>query len=134
MISLIAVGNVSRGSELKQSAKGTVYLKFQVEVPTPQGNWPKRIGVTVFGKQATALSAQIEVGALVSLAGEPQARGYLDKMGKAAGALEMIASQVTVLAAPARPAQPVEQDDVPSSWQPQAPLADSNVTDEDIPF
>lgn len=134
MISLIAVGNVSRGAELKQSAKGTTYLKFQVEVPTPQGNWPKRIGVTVFGKQATVLAAQIEVGALVSLAGEPQARGYIDKMGKAAGALEMVASQVTVLAAPALAAQAPIQDDVPSSWQPQAPLAEANINDEDIPF
>lgn len=136
MLSIIAVGNVSKGPELRQSQKGTNFLRFQVEIPTPQGNWPKRLGVTVFGKQAETLAAQVHVGALVSLAGEPQARGYLDKLGKAAAVLEMIASQVIVLAS-ARAAvsddPPIMDDDVPASWAPPAAKAAAD-TEEEAPF
>jgi hypothetical protein len=55
-------------------------------------------------------------------------------MGKAAAFLEVIASQVTVLASPKQPEeQQPFQDDVPTSFQPPA-SAVATITDEDVPF
>jgi len=138
MLNFTAVGTVIDTPELKASAKGTQYLKFKLETPAPkEGMWPKRIGVTVFGQQATALAAQIPTpGFLVSIVGEPQARGYVDKMGKAQGVLECVAREVRVHSAPY--AQTQNQAWHPPGEQPAAlvlpAVKEPNFGEDDIPF
>lgn len=139
MFSLNLVGQVTTTPELKVSVKGTQYLKFTVEVPQPEGRWSKRVGVTVFGNQAVTLAAQIPApGCIVSVVGEPEARGYLDKTNKPRGALDCVGREVRVLVAAGatRQAQP--------EWTPPgeelttlmvaAAGKEPNLGEDDIPF
>jgi single-stranded DNA-binding protein len=78
----------------------------------------------VFGQQAGRLANELQQTQLVSLTGEPQARGYTDKTGKAAAVLEMIAREVGILAGPV--VNTLAQD-APDPIQ-------SNINFDDIPF
>ena len=99
MLKMQAVGIVSKMPELKTSQKGTSYLKFQVEVPLMGSQWNKKVGVTVFGRQADSLASLVGLHAWVALSGEPGARGFLNKEQKPTGFLEMVADSVTILRA-----------------------------------
>lgn len=123
MLTLNAVGYITKAPALAQSAKGTSYLKFTVEVPASGGRYPTRLAVTAFGQQATRLSAQLGLGQLVAVVGEPQWRGYQDNAGKARSAPEVIAREVTVLAGSA----PSQVDDLPAQTS-------GDVFEEDVPF
>jgi len=131
MLKMLVVGMVTKQPEHKVSAKGLAYLKFQVEVPQGQGNWPKRVYVTVFGKQADNLATRLNSNDLVSLSGEPQARGYKDKLNEARGMLELVAEQVTVLAEGARATQRNEP-----VRMPEAAIMQENTFNpsDDLPF
>jgi hypothetical protein len=126
MLTLNCCGIVSKEVKHATSTKGLAYCKFQVEIPQGAGKWPKRVGVTVFGTRAQELSASnLNVGALVALSGDPQARGYQNNQGKILGVLEMIAYSVTVLP------QSMAHSPV---FQSSAPAVESKFTDDDIPF
>lgn len=137
----MTVGTVRDTPELKVSVKGTQYLKFTLEAPQGEGRWAKRVGVTVFGQQAVAIAAQVPTpGYLVSVVGEPQARGYVDKMGKAQGVLELVGREVRVLAG----APVTKTQDASRTWTPPddnlqpvmaaAATKEPNFGDDDIPF
>jgi len=97
MLTMQAVGSVTKLPEYKTSPKGTAYLKFQVEVPLKRRQWPKKVGVTVFGKLAEELSTTLGLHAWVALSGDPDVRGFLNKEQKPTGFLEMVADTVVVL-------------------------------------
>lgn len=131
MLNLTVVGYISKQPTLAQSQKGTQYLKFQVEVPAQEGRYPKRVGVTVFGQQAGRLANELQQTQLVSLTGEPQARGYQDKTGKAAAVLEMIAREVNLLGGPVVNAYAQDAGPVTTTT---AAAAQSTINFDDIPF
>jgi single-stranded DNA-binding protein len=127
MLNAVVVGYVTRQPEFKQSAKGTNYLKFQVEVPAPQGRYPKKVSVTMFGNYIQTVGNSLAVGHLVSLQGEPQASAYTDKQGKPKGALDLIARECNILSGNTAPSQPVNNNTNPNAFNPP-------FTEGDIPF
>ena len=124
MLSLNAAGYIVKPPVLAQSAKGTAYLKFSIEVPSVEGRYPRKLGVTVFGQQAARLNGTLGLHQLVTVVGEPQARGFQDRTGKNAAVLEVIARDVVILGNGQAPTEPTSAVSAPQV----------SFTEDDIPF
>ena len=133
MLYMTAKGTLNKYPEKKISVKGTPYLKFQIEIPAPQGKWPTRVYCTAFNELANEYERKLFTGMLIEVQGTPEASAYLNKTGKAVGTLQVIARKISIISAPAQSVieQP-QSDRLP--WRPEQDLPQSNITDEDVPF
>ena len=129
MLYMTARGRISKFPEKKISQNGLPYLRFQIDVPTPQGRWDTRIYCTIFGEMADLWEQKLTVDMTVHCEGSPSASAWANKMGKPTGGLSLIVRKLFV---------------VPESQQPQAQPAapalqnvavpDVALTEDDIPF
>jgi len=107
-------GRVIGNPEVKLSAKGNPYAKVTVEsLPEGRNKYGNRVYCVAFGD----LVAQVQkahADSIVELQGTPEAKGYLNRNGEPAAALNVVLARFSV--------------------EPKAPLPDVNLTDDDIPF
>lgn len=133
MLYMTAKGTLNKYPEKKISIKGTPYLKFQIEIPAPQGRWPSKVYCTAFNELANEFEHKLFTGMVIEVQGTPEASAYTNKMGKPTGTLQCIARKISIISAPAQPiVEHPQSDRLP--WRPEQDLPQSNITDEDVPF
>jgi single-stranded DNA-binding protein len=125
MLYMTAKGTLVRHPEKKISVNGVPYLRFQIDIPAPQGKWPARVYCTAFNEMANEFEHKLYEGMLVEVQGTPGTSAYTNKMGKPSATLQCITRRIVPLTPPVQIAQP--------QGLPQA-LPETNLTDEDVPF
>ena len=101
MLTASAIGNLGNDPELKYSANGAPFLRFNIaingRVRTPEGAWEDRtewVRCTVFGQRAESLRSLLKKGMRVYVAGRLEARPWTDQQGGVRAGLELIADTV----------------------------------------
>jgi single-strand DNA-binding protein len=101
MLKASVIGNLGNDPEMKYSANGAPFLRFNVasnfRVRTPEGQWEDRtewVRCTVFGQRAESLSQYLKKGMRVFVDGRLEARPWTDQQGGVRAGLELVASDV----------------------------------------
>lgn len=101
MLKASVIGNLGNDPEMKYSANGAPFLRFNVasnfRARTPEGQWEDRtewVRVTVFGQRAESLNQYLRKGSRVFVDGRLEARPWTDQQGGVRAGLEVIASDV----------------------------------------
>jgi single-strand DNA-binding protein len=125
MLKASVIGNLGSEPEMKYSASGAPFLRFNVasnyRTRSAEGQWEDKtewVRVTVFGQRAESLSQYLKKGMRVFVDGRLEARPWTDQQGGVRAGLELIASDVEFMSArnedgqqQARPAQRGAADD-----------------------
>lgn len=121
MLQAEIIGNLGSEPELRYSAGGAPFLRFNVasngRVRDKDGNWNDEttwVRVTVFGQRAESLNEYLKKGGRVYVHGRLEARPWIDQQDNVRAGLEVIASTVEFMNA--------RQDDGSTS----APRGDGN--------
>lgn len=101
MLKATVIGNLGGDPELKYSANGQPFLRFNIasnyRVREPDGSWADRtewIRCTTFGKRAETLGQHLRKGTRVYVDGRLEARPWTDQSGSVRAGLELVASDV----------------------------------------
>ena len=142
---VLITGNLTRDPELRQTATGFPVLGFGVAVndrrknPTT-GEWedyPNYIDCTMFGTRAQSISQYLSKGSKVAIEGKLRWSQW-ERDGQKRSKIEVVVDEIEFLssrngvgapAAPAYHAAPAY-----ASAAPAAPMVNTAVYDEDIPF
>jgi len=128
MFSGSAIGNLGSDPELKYSANGAPFLRFNVatngRVKTQEGNWEDKtewVRCTVFGQRAESLTQYLKKGMRVYVSGRLEAKPWTDQQGGVRAGLELIADTVEFMSSR-------------EEGQQQTPRRQESSTDGDLPF
>src|SRR4051794_4570912 len=106
MLKATVIGNPGSDPEMRYSANGAPFLRFNVaskgRVRTPEGEWTDEttwVRVTVFGQRAETLSQYLKKGSRVYVEGRLEARPWTDQRGQLRPGLEVMASNVEFMSA-----------------------------------
>jgi single-strand DNA-binding protein len=101
MLKVSMIGNLGNDPEVRHSANGSPFLRFNVasnyRTRTPKGEWQDRtewVRVTVVGTRAESLSQYLKKGSRVYVDGRLEARPWTDQQGQVRAGLEVMANQV----------------------------------------
>lgn len=101
MLKAIIIGNLGNDPEMRYSANGTPFLRFNVasnyRTRTPEGEWQDRtewVRVTVTGTRAESLGQYLKKGSRVYVDGRLEARPWTDQQGQVRAGLEVMANEV----------------------------------------
>lgn len=101
MLKASVIGNLGNDPEMKYSANGAPFLRFNVasnfRARTPEGQWEDRtewVRCTVFGQRAESLSQYLKKGMRVFVDGRLEARPWTDQQGGVRAGLELVATDV----------------------------------------
>lgn len=101
MLKATLIGNLGNDPEMRYSANGAPFLRFNVasnyRARSPEGEWQDRtewVRVTVFGQRAETLSQYLKKGGRVYVEGRLEARPWTDQQGQLRPGLEVMASDV----------------------------------------
>jgi single-strand DNA-binding protein len=101
MLKAMVIGNLGNDPEMRYSADGQPYLRFNVasnyRTRTPEGDWQDRtewVRVTVAGTRAESLAQYLKKGSRVFVDGRLEARPWTDQQGQMRAGLEVMANQV----------------------------------------
>jgi single-strand DNA-binding protein len=101
MLKATIIGNLGGDPEMRYSAGGAPFLRFNVasnyRTRTPEGEWQDKtewVRVTVFGQRAETLSQYLKKGSRVYVEGRLEARPWADQQGQNRAGLEVMASDV----------------------------------------
>jgi single-strand DNA-binding protein len=101
MLKASIIGNLGNDPEMRYSANGAPFLRFNVasnfRVRTPEGEWQDKtewVRVTLFGQRAESLGQYLKKGARVYVDGRLEARPWTDQQGQVRAGLEVVASDV----------------------------------------
>jgi single-strand DNA-binding protein len=101
MLKAQIIGNIGSDPEMKYSAGGSPFLRFNVasngRVRTPSGEWQDEttwIRCTVFGKRAESLQNLLRKGMRVYVDGKLEARPWTGQSGQINAGLEVLANDV----------------------------------------
>jgi single-strand DNA-binding protein len=101
MLKASIIGNLGSDPEMRYSANGSPYLRFNVasnfRARTPEGEWQDRtewVRVTVFGQRADTLQQYLKKGSRVYVEGRLEARPWTDQQGQVRAGLEVVALDV----------------------------------------
>jgi len=101
MLKCQLIGNLGNDPEMRYSANGSPFLRFNVasnyRTRTPEGEWQDRtewVRVTVFGQCAETLNQHLRKGMRVYAEGRLEARPWTDRTGNVNAGLELMASDV----------------------------------------
>ncbi len=138
MLKATTIGNLGNDPELRYSASGSPFLRFNVaanfRARNQSGEWEDRtewVRVTVMGQRAETLANHLRKGSRVYVEGRLEARPWTDQQGQVRAGLEVVASEVQFFNS--------RQDDQqqPAARQ-AAPARQQQTTDvvdfEDVPF
>ena len=159
MLKATLIGNLGNDPEMRYSASGSPFLRFNVassyRTRDAGGEWQERtewVRVTVFGQRAESLSQYLQKGTRVYVSGRLEARPWTDREGQVRAGLEVIADDVEFFNSQRSP--DFDTDDLPArasvaderrmpenvavhGEQPRrgtAAVADRDVDLEDLPF
>jgi single-strand DNA-binding protein len=91
-------GRLGADAELRQTANGDPVLNARVAVAGfRKDDDPLWVGVTLFGKRASALAQYLTKGTRVGVMGRAQLRDFQRRDGTSGTALELIANDVALL-------------------------------------
>ena len=128
MLKASVIGNLGNDPEMKYSANGAPFLRFNVasnfRARTPEGQWEDRtewVRVTVFGQRAESLNQYLRKGSRVFVDGRLEARPWTDQQGGVRAGLEVIASDVEFMSSR-------------ESNQQEPSRGSSNDDDTEVPF
>lgn len=133
MLKGVLVGNIGSDPDLRYSASGSPFLRFNVasngRTRDQSGEWKDEttwVRVTVFGQRAETLGQYLKKGSRVYCDGRLEARPWTDNQGQIKPGLELIASDVEFMSARTDDGQPSRP----------APRAQGNDSDDldSIPF
>mgnify|MGYP007071622517 CR=1 FL=1 len=106
MLKASAIGNLGNDPELKYSANGAPYLRFNVasngRVRDESGQWKDEttwLRVTIFGQRAESLSQHLRKGLRVFVDGRLEARPWTGQNGQISPGLELIATDCEFMSA-----------------------------------
>ena len=106
MLKASVIGNLGNDPELKYSANGAAFLRFNVasngRVRDEAGNWKDEttwVRVTVFGQRAESLSNHLRKGQPVFVDGRLEARPWTGQNGQISAGLEVIATDCEFMSA-----------------------------------
>ena len=160
MLKAAIIGNLGSDPEMRYSAGGAPFLRFNVasnfRTRSAEGEWQDKtewVRVTVFGQRAETLQAHIKKGSRVYVEGRLEARPWTDQQGQVRAGLEVVASDVEFMSSrtddeargmgggdygsSAPPREPRERS-APSGPPRQAPQSRQDPDDgadlEDLPF
>ena len=101
MLKAMLIGNLGNDPELRYSANGAPFLRFNLasnyRTKTAEGNWEDRtewVRVTVTGQRAESLSQYLKKGTKVYVDGRLEARPWTDNQGQVRAGLEVMANEV----------------------------------------
>src|SRR6188474_2353282 len=101
MLKCTLIGNLGSDPEMRYSANGSPFLRFNVasnfRARSPEGEWQDRtewVRVTVFGQRADTLSQYLKKGQRVYVEGRLEARPWTDQQGQVRAGLEVVANDV----------------------------------------
>ena len=101
MLKTMLIGNLGSDPEMRYSASGQPYLRFNVasnyRTRTPEGEWQDKtewVRVTVTGTRAESLSQYLKKGSRVFVDGRLEARPWTDQQGQVRAGLEVMANEV----------------------------------------
>ena len=108
MLKTMLIGNLGNDPEMRYSASGQPYLRFNVasnyRVRTPEGEWQDKtewVRVTLTGTRAESLSQYLKKGSRVYVDGRLEARPWTDQQGQVRAGLEVMANEVQFMSPPA---------------------------------
>jgi single-strand DNA-binding protein len=101
MLKASIIGNLGNDPEMRYSAGGAPFLRFNVasnfRARSPEGEWQDKtewVRVTVFGQRAETLGQYLKKGSRVYVDGRLEARPWTDQQGQVRAGLELVASDV----------------------------------------
>lgn len=101
MLKGLLIGNVGSDPDLRYSANGSAFLRFNVasngRTRDAAGQWTDTtewVRVTVFGQRAESLANLLKKGTRVYCDGRLEARPWTDQQGAIRAGLELVASDV----------------------------------------
>jgi single-strand DNA-binding protein len=101
MLKAQIIGNIGSDPEMRYSASGTPFLRFNVasngRTRTPDGAWKDEttwVRVTVFGQRAEALSQHLTRGVRIYVDGKLEARPWIDRSNEPRAGLELLADTI----------------------------------------
>jgi single-strand DNA-binding protein len=101
MLKATIIGNLGNDPEMRYSANGAPFLRFNVasnfRTRTPEGEWQDKtewVRVTVTGNRAETLSQYLKKGSRVYVDGRLEARPWTDQQGQVRAGLEVMANEV----------------------------------------
>jgi len=101
MLKAAVIGNLGNDPEMRYSAGGAAFLRFNVasnfRVRSPEGEWQDKtewVRVTVFGQRAETLTNYLKKGSRVYVEGRLEARPWTDQQGQVRAGLEVVATDV----------------------------------------
>lgn len=125
MLKAQVIGNLGNDPEMKYSANGQPFLRFNVasnfRARNPEGQWEDRtewVRVTVFGQRAESLSQYLTKGMRVYVDGRLEARPWTDRDNAIRAGLELVASDVEFLSSRQDEQPPATRE--PAARMPQA--------------
>lgn len=144
MLKATLIGNLGNDPEMRYSAGGSPFLRFNVasnfRTRSPEGEWQDKtewVRVTVMGQRAETLSQYLKKGSRVYVDGRLEARPWTDQQGQVRAGLEVVANEVQFMSARADDEQNAGGEG--QGWKPiQAPARASKPADDDdlssLPF
>lgn len=119
MLKAQIIGNLGTDGELKYSAGGSAFLRFNVasngRSRNQAGEWvdtTEWVRVTVFGQRAEKLGELLRKGMRVYISGRLEAKPWTDAKGSIRAGLEVLADDVEFVSVP-RPVEAESRDEVP---------------------
>jgi single-strand DNA-binding protein len=101
MLKATFIGNLGGDPEMRYSAGGAGFLRFNVastfRIRTPEGEWQDKtewLRVTVFGQRAESLNQHLRKGMRVFVSGRLEARPWTDREAQVRAGLEVVADDV----------------------------------------
>jgi single-strand DNA-binding protein len=101
MLKASIIGNLGNDPEMRYSANGAPFLRFNVasnfRARTPEGEWQDKtewVRVTITGQRAESLSQYLKKGSRVYVDGRLEARPWTDQQGQVRAGLEVMANEV----------------------------------------
>lgn len=101
MLKASIIGNLGSDPELRYSANGAGFLRFNVaanqRAKSESGEWTDKtewVRVTLFGQRAESLGNLLKKGQRVYVEGRLEARPWTDQQGAVRAGLELIAGDV----------------------------------------
>lgn len=106
MLKASVIGNLGNDPEMKYSANGAPFLRFNIasnfRTRSAEGQWEDKTEwcrVTVFGARAESLSQILKKGMRVFADGRLEARPWTDQQGGVRAGLELVASDIEFMSA-----------------------------------
>lgn len=135
MLKAQLIGNLGNDPEMRYSAQGAPFIRFNVasnyRTRNQSGEWEDRtewVRVTVTGQRAESLSQYLKKGSRVYVDGRLEARPWTDSRGEIKAGLEVMASEVQFMS-PREDGQPSV---TPQQTRQPAPAGNARSADNDL--